>query len=660
MNNNVNLNTELPIIYGSFNGTPIPQINRGLLLSPSKIIPNNKGDLTLTSADQWLRDGGSVNDNEYKFAKPYFIGRDDRKTMPKSLLVGKRITGNAATIISGEVAPGLIDRLKNTSIIPDPTAVLITFQFNGATQALTIDITTATNESILASLVQAALVAYIPTPPNGENKRKSSDPAPLLPNATVTWNVNSSRFSVVSDTAANTMQVNFCLNSPLAIEMALTETNDAELSNGSLGMTALENMRYLKNLGVLSYYTFQAAYDIQYTPEEYLGLCEFCKENGQRYGFVFPVYASNIEIVVPVLIENGYGELYTDVYGNTRFRWKIAASFVYIPDETDASGQPQVQNLITTSILFASSCASNDPQANQNAFFQNLNGASFSQAGLVPCVITDAQMEIIMKYHASAYISYKGNYATYSSSENGRMGGDFIWFDNWCNAIYTSTTLQDAYKQLEQAGNLTQEAADGTTAEYMATFQSQGFFGKGNFQNYQNNPSQLLLLQKISTVMGLSVETLANDFDENGWAYKVVPAELFDNTQLSNFVFLHLNGNAMDSEYVKGLVNKFTKEDKIVVFTNGVLSENTIKNIVNNKSFKYKFTNSNKQEQELNRAISIKFNSAKELNVVNEDYLTSYVPEYAREIGLISLVAVIGKIFANKITMFFNQVNQTL
>ncbi len=395
-------------------------IPQGLFLTKNTIAPTGSV-LPFTSADEVGAYFGTASStySEYDIATKYFAAYEGVTTTPPSVLFARYTDTATAPFTRGSALSDDVD----IPILRMVTAGTLVMKFAGTTVTATaIDLSSNTSFSQMAATIQVAIRVA------------------LTNAATCTFDTVTNAFTV-SNGITNTA-VDYIVASAtggtnqLGQRMKITQaTGNPVLSQGTDVMTPQANMDniIITNTNFIPFtWAFDTSSDTNFSTA--VGLATWVADQANAYALVawstdanIAVYPQNTTTLPYYLADNGFGAIAAS--GQITFNTTIYAIYGGIDF---AAGQ------------MGTGASIDYTQANATISFANK-----TYSGVTPLVLTQVAYDQVTLNGCNFYGTFGTRGNTFTWSENGVLGGIYLWMDN----LYNQLWLEDAV-QVAQAGYL--------------------------------------------------------------------------------------------------------------------------------------------------------------------------------------------------------------
>lgn len=464
--------------------------------------------------------------NEYMVASKYFKSYNNNQTRPGALLFSRYVPdATAAYLFSSQLAAtATVTAIK---ALTSPTFIA---HINGVDQILTLtqaDFASATGLTDIAAVIELALDLE-------------------LAGSTCTI-IGNNQFQIEAPSVgAATSTITYCTGNVAAL-LLLDVSGAPTLSQGTSGGDANFNMNIIKNYNpnwvTLSYVTRltgDASSDnyaitialsgwISDQDDNYIGLWWEGGLNAQN-----PSSTTNLRAR---LVEAGYGTRTPDtstgqVTYNTAFQLDFNGINTVNPVTTDEVG------------LYSAFYSGMGASVNYNLVNGKINFAGKSQTGLATNVSDTTIYDNLLLQGYNVYGNFAGRASTYNLTENGSVGGQFLWLDNILDSIWLADQLQNSVATL--LANTTRIPYNETgEAQILAVLSgvvakasANGVIEKGN----AFDPEQV---DEVIDIVGQDITPLLT---QNGYYiyFPPITAEMRVNRLPFNVNFLYTNGGAIN------------------------------------------------------------------------------------------------------------------
>jgi hypothetical protein len=373
-----------------------------------------------------------LTSDEYLFAVTYFKSYSTSLTVPGSILFSRYVsTPVSAYMFSANALP------KNTvtaiKAIASPTLTL-TIDDAGLTLSLAqADFTAATGLTDIATVIEAALQTI---------SGYSSSTCTIIGN---------NQFCVTAPTITPADTTISYATGNLAALLGLSQATAPKLSQGTSGGNAAFNLDAIINTNSnwfsLSYVT-RLTGDAQ--SDEYAVTVDLtswiaAQSSGNPYiglwweGGTAPYTLNSTNNLTYYLVDAGYG---TTLNGQTTLN---------VPVQVDYNGLNSFNSVTDNEIgIYAAFVGGMGASINYNNVNAKINFAGKQQTGLAVNVTNTVQYEQLLLNAYNVYAQFSSRSASFNMSENGVIGGSYLWIDNIYDAAWLFSTEQNQLAQLLQ------------------------------------------------------------------------------------------------------------------------------------------------------------------------------------------------------------------
>lgn len=383
---------------------------QGLLLTKNALLPTG-AVMSFTSQSAVGAYFGTATGqfSEYVNAGIYFTADINTTNTPPSILIARYTDDATAPYIRGS-------KLLSTDIsnFTSITAGTLTVQFGGVSKTATsIDTSSCTNFVQVAQVIETALRVQIST-------------------ATCTFSSITNSFTISNGVVDTTVQT-ITDSGSVAVAMKITTANSGSvtLSQGTPAMTPVEVMDNIIQQ-TTNFISFTNNFAIDADPT-FAVIKEFATWVGQQNNkFIFMSWSLDADLgVLPQvnttvaynLANNGYGTI--SPTGQITFNVPISLSYSnidYVCGQIGTGASIRYENLNSV-----------------------ISFANKTYAGITPLATTQTQYDALSLNGCNFYGKFATRGNQYIWSENGSVGGVFLWLDN----IYNQAWLEDAVQVAE-------------------------------------------------------------------------------------------------------------------------------------------------------------------------------------------------------------------
>lgn len=389
MSNTIPLSKDFNVTTNTVSPAGTAIYANGLMLTTNESVTPGKLSYAYQLSDVTAAYG--AGSDEETCASVYFNGFVNAGVLPGTLLIcGIPVQPTSGSLSSASMAA------VSMATINQLAAGTITVSIDGVSQtSSTIDLSAATSQSNVASLLQASLTG-----------------------ATVAWNSVSSKFVISSSTTGAASSVGYAAAGAIATGLKLTQAAGATISSGVDEMTLTELMDSIVNQSQ-NWASFAAAQEL--TTSQKTELAAWTNSQNNRY--TYAVNDSSADAITTnsttafypsVVVANGYSGI-AGIYGAPEYAFMVPAYYACL-DFSATNGR------VTFKFRQFSGLAANVTDlATANAL--ESNGYSY-------------------------YGSYSQNavLATYASP--GNISGSFEWLDSYINQVVIKANLVSAFAAL--------------------------------------------------------------------------------------------------------------------------------------------------------------------------------------------------------------------
>lgn len=458
----------------------------GLVLTDSNLIPSGSVR-QFFSADEVSGLLGS-DSREYQAAVVYFNGYDNSSVTPGTLLM-TRTQGAAAAgyLMSGSQRGVPLSQLK---VIPSGT---LTLSVDGTTQtSQTIDLSSVTSQSDIASAIQAALTGVA-----------------------VTWDATASLFIITSSTTGATSAVSFAADNALSQGLKLTAATGAQLSAGNATASLTDT---LNNVVDSNQNWIGLASVVDLDDAERIEIAAWVNSQKSRYFYSMhdgnqdALIANSSTAFVPTqILPAGYEGVFP-IYG----------------DYLDAM----------TALAYAASINFDQTAGRVSYKFRKFTG-------IVPKVTSLSQARALESNGYNYYGDYGLNKTLKQYGADGSITGKYLWIDSFVNQVWINANLVSAYAEL-----FTNNQSYSYNAQGYASIQAATIDPANRAVNFGAIQRGVVLdssqVKQVSNVVGKDISaTLYSD----GW-YLHIPTQTGASRierSLNGVIFYYVDGQLIQS-----------------------------------------------------------------------------------------------------------------
>ena len=387
--------------------------------------------LSFSNATSVLNYFGSTSD-EYMFAQTYFKSYSISLTVPGALLFSRYVQSPlAAYMFTSYSLPS-----NTVSTIVGLTTPALTLNIDGVAQVLTLtqaDFASCTGLTDIANVIQVAL-------------------QDLAGYATATCTIiGTNQFCVTAPTIAPATTTITYATGNLAPLLGLDTNSTPVLSQGTTGGNAAFNMNGIVNTNSnwfsLSYVTRLTGdtLDDDYAVTVDLTSWIAAQSSGTPYiglwweGGTQPYAVGSTTSITAQLVAAGYG---STTNGQT---------VLNVPVQVDYNGTNSVNPVTADEVgIYAAFIGGVGASINYNNVNAKINFAGKQQSGLAVNVTNTSQYEQLLLNGYNVYAQFSSRSATFNMSENGVIGGSYLWIDNLYDAAWLFSTEQNQLATLIQ------------------------------------------------------------------------------------------------------------------------------------------------------------------------------------------------------------------
>ena len=385
----------------------------GVFLSTNPIIPfNGTNEQVIRFNDkETVKAFFGTSSAEYDAAVKYFQNYDGATSLPPFVYFARYVDSDIAPYTRGGVLVA-----SNLAALQAITAGTLTVTFNSTATALTaIDLSTATSFSQVASIVQTKLQVSIPA-------------------ATVTYSSITDAFTISNNDVSGTSTVAYTTNGALAAAMKLQQNNGAVLSQGSLELSPAENLDNVLAI-TKNWTTFTNLFALPAAPD-YTYQYDFARWTLANPKYLYVLWSLETNLTIPNntsniaygMVDEGLATLNAD------------GSITYL-----APIMPNYGDISIAAFSMGMGASINYAQTNAT-----INFAGKSQAGLLPSATSNSEYDALTANSFNFYGQFNSSSSTYNFTENGSIGGQFKFADNFFNQKWLTDDIQNRLAVLIQ------------------------------------------------------------------------------------------------------------------------------------------------------------------------------------------------------------------
>jgi hypothetical protein len=385
----------------------------GMFLSLNEIIPFNGTNQQVIRFNDAATVGAffGTASEEYQAAVKYFKNYDGAISLPPFIHFARYVNSAIAPYTRGGVLVA-----SNLAALQAITTGTLTVNFNStATNLVAIDLSGATSFSDVAAIVQVKLDIAIPA-------------------ATVTYDSITDAFTISNNDTSGTSTVTYCLNGTLAAAMKLQQNNGAILSQGSPALSVSDNLDNIVAI-TKNWTPFTNLFDLPDAPD-YSYQYDFARWTlaNPKYLYVLWTLEENLTIlnntsnIAYGMIDEGLATLNAD------------GSITYL-----ANIMPNYGDVSLAAFSMGMGASINYTRTNAT-----INFAGKSQVGLLPSATSNSEYDALTANGFNFYGQFNSSSASYNFTENGSIGGQFKFADNFFNQKWLSDNIQNRLAVLIQ------------------------------------------------------------------------------------------------------------------------------------------------------------------------------------------------------------------
>ena len=363
----------------------------GLVLTDNELIPVGKVQSFYSEPEVSALTGSTSK--EFLAAQQYFNGYENSSVMPGELLMYRLVTA----AVAGYLLSGVLKGVTLSSLKAIPAGTITLFVDGASTTSASIDLSTATSFSDIASKLETGI---------GASKVE------------VEWNSIANRFIIRSATTGSDSEVSFAIAGAIASGLKLTQDAAAIVSPGSDVVSMTDMMDNIINTNQ-NWIPFESL--VTLTEDQNTELCAWTNAQNKRYVYVYhdtsdePTIANNPDCFYQkVVVANGYEGIFP-VYG----------SYLY------------------GVMPLAYSASINFARTNGRVSFK-FRGFT----GLAPNVTDKATARALKSNGYNFYGSYGLNKTLKQYASDGAISGKFVWLDSFIDQVWINANLVAAYANL--------------------------------------------------------------------------------------------------------------------------------------------------------------------------------------------------------------------
>ncbi|AXH73698.1 MAG: protein of unknown function DUF3383 [Caudoviricetes sp.] len=401
----INLNKLINIRGGVTNTSINPAVCAGLFLTTNDIMPNNGVDNVKQFANlEAVGNYFGTSSTEYSLANNYFLNANNIPATAPYILFAKYIDANLAPYIRGGQKYGSAALAALQAINAGAMGVI----FDGITTSISaVDLTAAASFSAVAAAIEAKLIAA------------------GLADATVTYSSVTKAFTISNGVITGTSTVDYSPVSPLATALGVTQASGAVLSQGSVALTVAENLdSYLLIAKNWKNFTTVFVPDEQFIVDA----CAWLNTADNTRCYVFGIVDANL--LIPDNTSNIAYTLLNEGYATEGTDGKIKYSVAIMPNYGESD---------IASFLMGIAGAVDYTRANATVSY-----AYKAQTGLGNIITDDTSYDALVQKGFNSYGRYNSSFNSFDFTEDGSVGGVFLWFDFHNNQFWLVNTIQDS------------------------------------------------------------------------------------------------------------------------------------------------------------------------------------------------------------------------
>lgn len=363
----------------------------GLMLTDNELIPVGKVQSFYSESEVSALTGSTSK--EFLAAQQYFNGYENSSVMPGELLMYRLVTA----AVAGYLLSGILKGVTLASLKAIPAGTITLFVDGASTTSASIDLSTATSFSDIASKLETGI---------GASKVE------------VEWNSIANRFIIRSATTGSDSEVSFAIAGAIATGLKLTQDAAAIVSPGSDVVSMTDMMDNIINTNQ-NWIPFESL--VTLTEDQNTELCAWTNAQNSRFAFIYhdtsdePTIANNPDCFYQkVVVANGYEGIFP-IYG----------SYLY------------------GVMPLAYSASINFARTNGRVSFK-FRGFT----GLTPNVTDKATARALKSNGYNFYGSYGLNKTMKKYASQGSISGKFLWLDSFIDQVWINANLVSAYAEL--------------------------------------------------------------------------------------------------------------------------------------------------------------------------------------------------------------------
>lgn len=507
---------------------------RPTVLTDSQLLPatdNNRSRIFVSSADVGSYFG--LNSDEYKFSLNYFAGYVNSLTLPKSIVFARYVSNiTSAYIYSGK-------QLTNTVVgaIKALATPAFTANINGEQQVLTLvqsDFASCTGLTDVANVLQTKLVTE-------------------LTSCTVKIIGTNQMCITAPATNSDTSTISYCVGN-VADLLALSSAYSPVVSQGSAGGNVMQNMSNIVNSNpnfVFVTYVKRLANDnLANNYPISVGLTEWASSMNNQYivalweGGTNPLIALSSpepETVnlATALVNAGYGSVAYSDNGNLGITYNAPIILTYNGNQLMVNSSTGDEYGGYTAFMPCSIGGSTNYTATNGAVAYSAK----TQTGLDANVSNTGDYLALLSNGYNCYGSFASKTATFDYTENGEMGGIYLWVDNLVNALWLENEQQNQLAALlGSVGRLPYNASGQAMVSSVLSNVAQSAKNSGVIE--VGNQFDAIQTQTIKQLFGTDITP---SLTANGYYIYFPPVAPSDRTKRSDLkvMFAYTNGGAV-------------------------------------------------------------------------------------------------------------------
>lgn len=508
-------------VNGSVIGSPINQaqlINNALtenILIPADDTQRTMQFNSVSAVGAYF----GVTSDEYLYATKYFNGYDGALFRPKSIIFSRYVQSATPAYIFSK---SLIPATTIAAVIAD-AAPTFSININGTAYAPVLaqsDFAAVLSLADIANVLQTKLDAVL---------------------ASITCTIiGNNQFCLTAPSGSNL--ITYAIGS-LADNIGLSQTTAPTLSQGSTGGNAAYNMELIinsnPNFASLSYVTrltndtLLSGYPVTVDLTSWIATIQ---NNYVGLWWEGGTEAENITSTTnmrAILVAAGYG---STVANKTKYNTGIFVSYNGLTNTN-----PVTTNEIGVYSAFNAGMAASINYNRQNA---KINFANQAQSGLPVCVTNTTDYDNLIAQSYNVYGQFAGRSNSYNLTQNGALGGVYLWIDNIFDAIWFNDLIQNKLAVLISRVRLAYNEIGKTYVRATITNAVQQALNAGVIET--GNPFTAEQATEITALVGIDVTDILTNNGYYIYFPAVTPQQRINREPL-NVYLLYTNGGCVNA-----------------------------------------------------------------------------------------------------------------